>query len=74
MPILEYGPRQKSSVTTLMSVGRGPDGLGQTAERLLPGAAIKDGLVVMGAATLLGLSPRTARLLGIIGFGFGLIR
>jgi len=76
--ILDHGPKVHQGVTTLMAVGRadaGPDGLGAgdiTAERLWPAA--KTGLVVMGAATLLGLRPGTARLLGLMGLGFRLWR
>lgn len=68
MPLIEYAPSQAKGVTTLMAVGQDEPG----APRRPITSAVKTGLIVMGVATLLGLSPRTARWLGVAGLGIGL--
>ena len=66
--IIEYAPSRSKGVTTLMAVGEEP-GAPRTGA-IVP--AVKTGLIVMGVATLLGLSPRAARWLGVAGLGIGL--
>lgn len=72
--IVSHAPKAHRGVTQLAYVS-GVDGLGDVANSDHPcWVALRNGLVVMGLATLLGFSPGTSRWAGVVGVGYTLTR